>query len=250
MWIAVPPVTGFLVGAGREYQSWAFGFILLTASLIVIFSLDTRTDAGSAPSPAETGPPAPRNPRSRRNLPVVLGVLATGFLIAPHRLGGIILPLMIVGPLQGTLFQVGLASGLIAALEIPFILIAAALIRSISSRTMLLAGAALLCVYVSLLSGTTSLWQAYALLLPAAAGGAVALSMPVTFVQDVLHRRAGLAIGVIASVSLIANMLATAAFSLSGPFGIQSVSVTGSLLFLTAGTALMLTARRMSKSGG
>ena len=98
-------------------------------------------------------------------------------------------PVMVAGVGRGT-EDVALYVGLVAGLEVPVMLLLPGLTRGIPRTRLILAGAALYGIHVALLpvlAGSPLVWL---LVLPAAVGGAVTLTVPIAYLQDLHHRGA------------------------------------------------------------
>jgi MFS transporter, SET family, sugar efflux transporter len=87
--------------------------------------------------------------------------------------------------------DVALYVGLVAGLEVPFMLMLPSLTRGMDRTLLILAGAALYAVHVALLPVLAGHWTVWLLVWPAAIGGAVTLTVPIAYLQDLLADRPG-----------------------------------------------------------
>jgi MFS transporter, SET family, sugar efflux transporter len=104
--------------------------------------------------------------------------------------------------------------GLVAGLEVPFMLILPALTRGWDRSTLILLGTLLYATHVALLpvlAGSTAVWL---LVLPAAIGGAVILTVPIAYLQDLLSERPGAGAALMSLQRLTGDVMAALCFAL------------------------------------
>ncbi|NHB78069.1 MFS transporter [Rhodobacter calidifons] len=110
--------------------------------------------------------------------------------------------------------DVALYVGLVAGLEVPFMLLIPGLTRSIPRTRLIFVGALLYSLHVALLpvlAGTAFVWL---LVLPAAVGGAVTLTVPIAYLQDLLADRPGAGASLMALQRLAGDVIAASCFAL------------------------------------
>lgn len=141
--------------------------------------------------------------------------------------------------------DVALYVGLVAGAEVPFMLALPTLTRGQSRPRLILIGTAIYCIHVALLpllAGSVWLW---ALILPAAMGGAIILTVPIAYLQDLLHDRPGTGSSLMALQRVVGDTLAALCFALGtmlSGYGLVAALGTGVALF--GGLALMIADRR------
>jgi MFS transporter, SET family, sugar efflux transporter len=111
-------------------------------------------------------------------------MISMASLTGTIRLASTLWPLILTIKLGGKSADVGMVAGLIAFLEIPFMLIWAALLKRLSLLTILATAGLVYGGYMAALSFATAPWQIYLLALPGAAGAAALLSMPLTYFRS------------------------------------------------------------------
>ncbi len=110
--------------------------------------------------------------------------------------------------------DVALYVGLVAGLEVPFMLLVPRVLRGVPRPWAILGGAALYAVHLAmlpLLAGSPWLWLG---VLPAAMGGAVTLTVPIAYLQDLLADRPGAGASLMAVQRLAGDVIAAACFGL------------------------------------
>ncbi|NJS39275.1 MAG: hypothetical protein HC783_09910 [Rhodobacteraceae bacterium] len=118
-------------------------------------------------------------------------VLALGAVNAAATIYIAIVSLVLVADVGRSVADVALYVGLVAGLEVPFMLALPRLTRGMDRTLLILSGAALYAVHVALLpflAGSALVWL---LVLPAAVGGAITLTVPIAYLQDLLADRPG-----------------------------------------------------------
>ncbi len=146
--------------------------------------------------------------------PLALRVLALGAVNGGATIYLALLGLVLVPAVGRSTSDVALYAGLMAGLEVPFMLAIPLISHRIARTKLILGGTALYCVHVlglPLLAGSPLLWL---LLLPGAAGGAVILTLPIAYLQDLLSSRPGTGSALMALQRLTGDVLAALCFVL------------------------------------
>lgn len=141
-------------------------------------------------------------------------VLALGAVNAAATIYIAIVSLVMVADVGRGTADVALYVGLVAGLEVPFMLMLPRLTRGVDRTLLILAGAALYAVHVALLpvlAGSALVWL---LVLPAAVGGAVTLTVPIAYLQDLLADRPGAGASLMALQRLAGEVIAALCFAL------------------------------------
>ncbi|MBL9048694.1 MAG: hypothetical protein JNK19_01095 [Tabrizicola sp.] len=151
---------------------------------------------------------------------------------------------MVAGVGRGTA-DVALYVGLVAGLEVPFMLMLPSLTRGMDRTGLIVAGAALYGVHVGLLpvlAGSAAVWF---LILPAAVGGAIILTVPIAYLQDLLAERPGAGASLLAVQRLAGDVIAAGCFAAgTAVAGYGTVAVMGVLVALAGASALWWADRR------
>jgi len=145
---------------------------------------------------------------------VFLRVFVMSLLLGLQRLNGMVAPLIIVHSIGGSVVDVGFLSGLTALLEMPFMMMWGLVQRRFHTVHVLAFGSVLYCLYLVLLGFSTAPWQLYALLGLNACGAAAILSLPITYLQDLIADRPGLGSSLISLNTFIGIGVAAGVFAL------------------------------------
>ena len=138
----------------------------------------------------------------------VLGAVGSMMTLYMALIGLVLRPEIGRGPQDVALYV-----GLVAGLEVPFMLAVPRLVRGISRAQAMLAASAIYVLHLGLmpvLAPGPALWL---LVLPAAAGGAVIITLPIAYLQDLLSDRPGTGAALMALQKLTGDVLAALAFA-------------------------------------
>ncbi|AZL59754.1 hypothetical protein EI545_13470 [Tabrizicola piscis] len=172
-------------------------------------------------------------------------VLALGAVNAAGTIYIAVISLVMVADVGRGVADVALYVGLVAGLEVPFMLMLPALLRGMDRTLLILGGAALYAVHVALLpvlAGSALVWL---LVLPAALGGAVTLTVPIAYLQDLLADRPGAGASLMAVQRLAGDVIAALCFGLgTAVAGYGAVAWLGVAVSLAGAGALCWADRR------
>jgi MFS transporter, SET family, sugar efflux transporter len=141
--------------------------------------------------------------------------------------------------------DVALYVGLVAGLEVPFMLLIPSLTRGIPRTRLIFAGAALYGIHVALLPVLVGSPVVWLLVLPAAIGGAVTLTVPIAYLQDLLSDRPGAGASLMAVQRLAGDAIAATCFAVGTSLaGYGTVALLGVAASLIGAAALWAADRR------
>jgi SET family sugar efflux transporter-like MFS transporter len=172
-------------------------------------------------------------------------VVALGAVFSASTVYMAIVSLVMVPAVGRGTEDVALYVGLVAGLEVPFMLLLPGLTRGIPRTRLIFAGAALYSLHVALLpllAGSALVWL---LVVPAAIGGAVTLTVPIAYLQDLLAERPGAGASLMAVQRLAGDVIAAGCFALGTTFaGYGTVALLGVAASLLGAAALWAADRR------
>lgn len=172
-------------------------------------------------------------------------VIALGAVFSASTVYMAIISLVMVPEIGRGTQDVALYVGLVAGLEVPFMLLIPSLTRGIPRTRLILAGAALYAVHVALLPVLAATPYVWLLVLPAAIGGAVTLTVPIAYLQDLLADRPGAGASLMAVQRLAGDATAATCFALGTTLaGYGTVALLGVAASLIGATALWAADRR------
>lgn len=140
-------------------------------------------------------------------------VLALGGVTAAGTIYIALISLLMVAEVGRGPQDVALYVGLVAGLEVPFMLILPSVSRGWSRTAMIFCGTALYAVHVALLPVLAGSAWVWALVVPAAVGGAVTLTVPIAYLQDLMADRPGAGSSLMAVQRLAGDIIAAVCFA-------------------------------------
>ena len=176
---------------------------------------------------------------------IAFRVIALGAVFSASTVYMAIISLIMTADVGRSTADVAIYVGLVAGLEVPFMLMIPGLTRGIPRTRLILTGAALYSVHVAflpILAATPFVWL---LVLPAAVGGAVTLTVPIAYLQDLLADRPGAGASLMAVQRLAGDATAATCFALGTTLaGYGTVALLGVAASLIGATALWAADRR------
>lgn len=138
-----------------------------------------------------------------------------------------------------------LYAGLMAGLEVPFMLLLPVLIRRVGQTALVAIGAGLYGLHIvgmAMFAGSPVVWG---FTLAGAAGGAVLLTQPMAYLQDLMSERPGAGASLLAIQRLVGDGFAAAAFAIGTALsGYLLSALIGAALCLAGAIALLMMDRR------
>nr|WP_299844632.1 MFS transporter [uncultured Paracoccus sp.] len=240
-WVLVPGAVGLmLAGQPSMIAAWLIAAVLAAACLATV-TLWLEPDA---PPPTDTRPKrqpqggtgtsrvAPSAGRSDRpaqpRLPVsVLGdlaqvlqprllasILGVALITQVLHVNGAVLPLIVVGQANGTPEDVGFAVGMVAALEVGFMFLWTWALRYLRLTTALAISTLIYMGYLAGIAVAQTPGHVFAASLLAGVGAAGIISIPISYLLDLIADRPGLSASLIAVNVFIAGAIGAAIFAL------------------------------------
>ncbi|AIC30489.1 major facilitator superfamily protein (plasmid) [Rhizobium etli bv. mimosae str. IE4771] len=202
-WVLIPGITGLVLsGASSMLPAYLFAGLSCVLCLgIIIFALPKRAGAMMAELRRLTYIGALREVVSPRISAHIAGV---ALITSTLHLNDALLPLIATGAAHGRLSDVGILVGIVALLEVIFIIVWSRIARQAGQMTALAAGTIIYALFLGLLGFASQPWHLYALTLLAGIGAAAIISIPITYLQDLIADRPGLGSALI-SVNIFAS---------------------------------------------
>jgi MFS family permease len=190
-WVLVPGIVGFVLsGADSMLPAYLIAALASGVCLMLVGGFLPKS-TGFNPAPVEglSHLAAFAEVLSPR---IFVRVLAVSLISSTLHVNAAVLPLITTGAAAGKVSDIGVIVGIVAFLEIAFIFAWGGVQRRIHYVTALAAGTSIYVVYLGLLGFATAPWQVYALTLPSGIGAAALISIPITYLQDLIAQRPGL----------------------------------------------------------
>jgi MFS family permease len=215
-WIIVPGLVGLFI-ATRKNVSDSFAIaaaaFMLSFLIYLFFGAETKNIATSQLSAWAGFKAALKLVGSKT---ILLRLLALSLIATPHPVNAALLPLMITHFSGGNTMDVGIMVGLVAGLEIPFMLLGGYFGQSKPIWFIIVCAGLVHASYLFGLGFAHSLWQIYALAVLNAAGAAILLSQHMNYYQDLMPDRPGLGTSLQSISSLLYKGYGAAVFASAG----------------------------------
>ncbi len=226
-WVVVPGIVGLIL-ASRDSMTLSYLIAAVIAGgcfLVILFGIepDTRPQSVDAAAPR---PPALLELLNVLSLGTLMRIFGVALITQVLTVNTIVLPLIITGRAGGVAADIGFVVGLVAILEVIFIFFWAWAVRSIRLTTALSITAALYFVYLVLISLASAPWHVYAASLIAGFAAAGVISLPISYLLDLIKGKPGLSASLIAVNMFLGAALGSLFFALGttlGGYGTASI---------------------------
>jgi MFS family permease len=227
-WILVPGLVGLFIATRQNvsdcYLIAAAAFVLCFG-IYALFGSSSKNETQNSHSAWEGMKAAFGLVFNKR---IFYRILALGLIATVHPANANLLPLFITHLPGGSTKDVGIIAGLVAGLEIPFMLLGGYLNHRKPLWSIIIAAGLVHAVYFFGLGMANSLWHIYALAVLNAAGAAILLSLHLSYVQELLPDRPGLGTSLLSISSLLYRTMGAMVFACSDVIGFSGAAWLGS----------------------
>ncbi|MDO1583549.1 MFS transporter [Rhizobium oryzicola] len=239
-WVAVPGLVGVaLAGAPSMLPAYLWAALsALICFILAVWFLPRPQAATGAETDARYKMLASLKEVAEPR--VLLRVIAIALIFSMLHVNDAVRPLIISLKAGGSVSDIGLVIGIVAFLEIIFILFWGMSERWLGSIAALATGAVLYVAYMVLQGLVSETWQAYALTPLSGFAAAAIISLPITYLQNLIADRPGLGSSLIAVNVFLSAGLSSLVFAIGtriGEYGFTSI-LGGSVGF--AGIVLLI----------
>ena len=266
-WVLVPGAVGLLL-AGQDSMIGAYLIAALLAAAClatIVLWLEPDTAPAHDPHPqggtgtARVAPSAGRADRpAQSRLPLsVLGdmaqvlrprllasVLGVALISQVLHVNSTVLPLITLGQAGGTSEDVGFVIGMVAALEVVFMFLWTWSLRVLHLTTALAIATVIYMGYALGIAGASQPWQIYAASILAGVGAAGIISIPISYLLDLIADRPGLSASLIAVNMFMGGAIGAGIFALgSAVQGYPAAAILSGLAGI-AGAVLLICLER------
>ncbi|MCI5074962.1 MFS transporter [Oricola sp.] len=144
---------------------------------------------------------------------IVARIGAVGLITGSNQLYMAVFGLLIVKGIGGETPDVGRFHGAIALLEIPSMLLCGLALRRVSKSGLIATGGAIYAGFMFLFASMSSMAVTYLLVVPAAIGAGIILSISISYLQDLVSARPGAGGSLTAVSNFFGQMVAAATFA-------------------------------------
>jgi len=235
-WVVTPPIVGWLAASYSVFHVFLVAAIGQFLCMIVFGVLLSGPDArvrATRPKPSVTGDPA-RMPRSR-----AVGIAGVTLLRIAILVNLTAFPLVILNDIGGSLTDLGIASSLAAALEVPLMLMWGWAATRWPRELIMIINGVLFAAFLFLVPMARSMQDVLLLQMLNALATAALVSIPISYLQDAIRGRVGLSTSLIDVITVLAGFVSAGLFGwLASPGSYDKILVAGAAISL-GGAALM-----------
>jgi MFS transporter, SET family, sugar efflux transporter len=240
-WVLVPGLVGLIL-RGQSSMIWAWAIAAtLAAACTATIALGLRDEA----PPVAQARPALRDLRLLM-APGLLGrVLGVALISQVLHVNSAVLPLIVTGQAGGQPEDIGFLVGLVAVLEVIFMVFWAWALRGHQTLSALLVASALYLGYLAALACATAPRQVYGASLIAGFAAAALISLPIGYLLDLIRDRPGLSASLLSVNIFLGGALGAAVFALgTGLGGYGLTAIISGLLGVFGASLLLILDRR------
>lgn len=245
-WVVVPGLIAMMLpDPASVVDAWGVAGIACFACLIVVWKMmpADRNPERDPPSKArhENRPASARTDAMQLFAPRVLGrLLGVALITSTLYVNGTILPLIVTERAGGTMSDVGVIVGMVAAIEALLMLVWAQIARRLDPTATLGIAVLFYSAYLLWLGMLSSRWEAYAASVVGGIGAAAIVSQPIGYLLGILRDKPGLSASLFSVNLFVAAGLGAGLFALGTSLGgYGTVAVLGASAGI-AGTVLLL----------
>ncbi|ODT65403.1 MAG: hypothetical protein ABS75_31945 [Pelagibacterium sp. SCN 63-23] len=193
--------------------------------------------AGAGPGPSPQSPRAGDQNFGWSSFCAVVGIWMSSLAMQLH---GIAVPLVISGHLGGTVGDVGLMGGVLAAAEIPSMAVAGLLMPRVDHRVVGAVGSAIYLLYLCLAINASAPADIVVLQLINGPASAAMIIFSISFLQELFVGRHGLSAALIPIVTITSTVGAAALFGIVDAYiGVLQYNLVFAATFAGAGSVLI-----------
>ncbi|MFO1175219.1 MAG: MFS transporter [Paracoccaceae bacterium] len=241
-WVLVPGAVGLaLRGQATMIGAWAIA-AALAGCVLAIIALWLGPDQHSPPpepvpaggtgtarvAPTAGRPDRPAQVRAAHPFPgllqlmspaIGLRILGVALISQVLHVNATVLPLIVTGQAGGRPDDIGAIVGLVAGLEVVFMVFWSHVTRRLHLTRALLVTAALYLCYLGTLALASATWQVYAASVVAGFAAAGIISLPISYLLDLIRDRPGLSASLIAVNMFLGGALGATIFAAGTALG-------------------------------
>ncbi|RJE78910.1 MFS transporter [Paracoccus sp. JM45] len=215
-WVLVPGIVGLILARHDSMMTAYLIAATFAGCCMLTIALGLKPDTSA---PVRQHVPA---------LPDLLGVLSRGMVL---RIAGValitqvltvnamVLPLIVTGRANGVASDIGFLVGMVALLEVVFMVIWAAIMRHMHLTIALAVSAVLYLGYLLAIAGASAPWHVYMASVIAGIAAAGIISLPISYLLDLIRDRPGLSASLIAVNMFLGAGLGSMVFALGTAIG-------------------------------
>ncbi|WP_157664523.1 MFS transporter [Bordetella genomosp. 9] len=248
-WIIMPPAVALLLWSGCEMLSiYLISGLSGVVSALLFYGASWRLRPSYKKNEAQANAVLARTTGLLASPRIQLKVVCNSVLRAVMVLHQMLIGLFLIHVVNGSSASVGIAAGITAALELPFILIWTAILRYISKASAIFLGSVLYAFYLFALPLASTEYHVYWLSPLNAIGVACLLSITISYMQDIMTDMPGLSTALNSVCGVVGAGMAAVVFAMGvGYFGYRGTAILAGTLSIIAGTGILMLERSFAR---
>lgn len=210
-WVLVPPLAGWIAAAYQVFDVYLLAALAYLGCGAISLALLASHEARVVATPTKR---AEGETGGGIAVPMLIGIGGVLLINVAIRLSSTATPLAMVSNFGGSIGDVGIASGIRAFLEVPLMLLWGLAGRHFRKHTLIAAGGLIYGLYMVLMTQAQSIADVFWLQVPCAVAIAVLMSVPISYMQEVIRGRVGLSTSLLDVTFVASGLLSAGIFGL------------------------------------
>lgn len=210
-WVLVPPLAGWIAAAYQVFDVYLLAALAYLGCGAISLALLASPEARVVATPTKR---AEGETGGGIAVPMLIGIGGVLLINVAIRLSSTATPLAMVSNFGGSIGDVGIASGIRAFLEVPLMLLWGLAGRHFRKHTLIAAGGLIYGLYMVLMTQAQSIADVFWLQVPCAVAIAVLMSVPISYMQEVIRGRVGLSTSLLDVTFVASGLLSAGIFGL------------------------------------
>lgn len=210
-WVLVPPLAGWIAAAYQVFDVYLLAALAYLGCGAISLALLASPEARVVATPTKR---AEGETGGGIAVPMLIGIGGVLLINVSIRLSSTATPLAMVSNFGGSIGDVGIASGIRAFLEVPLMLLWGLAGRHFRKHTLIAAGGLIYGLYMVLMTQAQSIADVFWLQVPCAVAIAVLMSVPISYMQEVIRGRVGLSTSLLDVTFVASGLLSAGIFGL------------------------------------
>ncbi|MGB8815079.1 MAG: MFS transporter [Paracoccaceae bacterium] len=243
--VVVLTLWSFVFATGTDVMAIYWTATLAGAALFGLILRQWPRDGQTLWPDAPSGLSLLQSLREIAHRPVLIRLILLGAISSGAALYMVLISLVFASTPGRSTSDVALFVGIVAGCEVPFMLALPLIANRLPRTTLIALGAAFYAAYLALMPLVAPYGAIWVLPVLAGIGGAAILTLPITYLQDLMAHRPGTGSSLIALQKVTADSFCATAFALGTWAGGYTLAATFGALIMLAGAATLLLADRI-----
>ena len=239
-WIIVPPFVGFYVTNNSIFEIYIASSLAYFACACFVL-IGFRSPRLFVPRPKRAAQEEAAGRHRGFHAGVLSGIFGLTLIKIAMVLTSTVMPLAIINNFGGQISDIGLFAGLVAALEVPFMIAWAFLGTRISKEAILTVNGFIFAAFVGLAAVSGNMGHIFVLAAMNALAASALLSIQISYLQEVIRGRVGLSTSLSDLVGIVSSFAAATLFGVLTASGNYRLALVAASTLCVIGSASIVT---------